>query len=105
MDLKYGIPITRIKVTDIPVKNLFIKAVGNISADNKITALKFENKPGVVLNPNYWLAGVDYEDKNVNESKATNDDEPNSLKYDTEQDEKVYAEGHCKRSRRICRHT
>ena len=75
-----------------------------MSADNKITTLKFENKSGVLLHPNYWLSGVDYEDKNVNENKDTNDDEQNSHKYDTKQDERVDAEGHCKRSRRICRH-
>ena len=31
-----------------------------MAADNKITTLKFENKLGVLLHPNYWLAGVDY---------------------------------------------
>ena len=34
-----------------------------MAADNKTTTLKFENKSGVLLNPNYWLVGVDYEDK------------------------------------------
>ena len=35
-----------------------------MAADNKITTLKFENKLGVLLHPNYWLAGVDYKEKN-----------------------------------------
>ena len=74
MDLKYGLPITRRKVTDIQVKKLFIKAVGNMVADNKITTIKFENKSGVLLHPNYWLAGVDYKTKNTNDSEDTNDD-------------------------------
>ena len=86
LDLKSGLPITRGKVTDTPVKNLVIKSVGNMAADIKITTLTFENKSGVLLNPNYWLAGVDYEDKNVNESEDTNDDEKHSHKDDISQD-------------------
>ena len=43
-------------------------------ADNKITTIKFENKSGVLLHPNYWLAGVDYKTKNTNDSEDTNDD-------------------------------
>ena len=49
----------------------------NILSDNKITTLKFENKSGVLLHPIYWLTGVDYEDKNANESKDINYDEKN----------------------------
>ena len=41
LDLKPGLPITRRKVTDILVKKMVIKAVGNMAADNKITTLKF----------------------------------------------------------------
>ena len=63
MDLKSGLPITRRKFTDIQVKNLVIKSVGNMAADNKTTTLKFENKSGVFLNPNYWLTEVYYKYK------------------------------------------
>ena len=97
MDLKSGLTITRIKVTDIPVQNL--------AADNKLTTLKFENKSGVLLHPNYCLAGVDYEDKNANKSDDTNNDEQNSQKDDIKQDEIVNAEEHCKLCRIICRNT
>ena len=48
---------------------------------------------------------VDYEDKNANESKDTNDDEKNYHTDDIEQYERVYASEHCKWSRRICKHT
>ena len=68
---------TRRKVTDIPVNNLVIKVVGNMAADNKITILKFENKSGVLLYPNYWVSGVDYEEKNANKIKYINNDEQN----------------------------
>ena len=67
-----------------------------MAADNKITTLKFENKSGVLLNPNYWLVGVDYEDKNANESEDMHDDEQSSYKDDIKQDERVDAEKHCK---------
>ena len=71
---KYGLTITRRKGTGIPVKTLVIKAMGNMAADNKIIVLHFENKSGVLLYTNYWLAGVDYEDKNSNESRYINYD-------------------------------
>ena len=43
LDLKYGLPITRRKVTDTPVENLVIKAVVNMATDNKTPTLKFKN--------------------------------------------------------------
>ena len=51
-----------------------------MEADNKVTTLKFENKSGVLLHPNYCLVGVDYEDKNANESEDTNNDKKNHTK-------------------------
>ena len=44
------------------------------------------------LNPNYWLAGLDYEYKNENESEDKNNDEQNSHKDDIKQDEGVGVE-------------
>ena len=57
--------------------------MGNTAADNTISTIKFENKSGVLLHTNYWLAGVDYEDKNSNEREDKNNDEQNSHKDDT----------------------
>ena len=74
MNLKSVLPITRRKVTNIPVKNMVIKAMVNMTEDNKITTFKFENKAVVLLNPTYWLAGVDHEDKNANEIEDRNYD-------------------------------
>ena len=64
MDFKSGLPVTQRKVTDIPVNDLVTKAAKKMAADDKMTKLKFENKSGVLLHPNGWLIGVDYEDKN-----------------------------------------
>ena len=104
LDLKYGLTITRIKFTDIPVKKMVIKSVGNMAAENKITTLKLENKSGVLLYPNYWMAGVHYEDKNTNEIKDIHNDEQSSWKDDIEQDERMYAEEHCKWDKIISKH-
>ena len=46
-----------------------------MSSENKITTLNFENRSGVLLNPNYWMAEVDHEDKNTSEIEDINDDE------------------------------
>ena len=53
-----------------------------MAADNKTTTLKFEIKSGVLSHDNYWLVGVDYEDKNENESEDINDNEKNSHRDD-----------------------
>ena len=67
-----------------------------MAAENKITTLKFEKKSGVLLHSNYWLAGVDNEDKNANESEDINYGENNSHKDDIKQDKIVDAEEHFK---------
>ena len=63
LDFKSGIPITRIQVTDIPVKKMVIKAVHLDDTANKIITLKFQNNSGVSLHPNYCMSGVDCEYK------------------------------------------
>ena len=78
VDFKYRLPITRRKFAYIPVKTLVIKSVDDMVANNKITPIKFKNKSGLLLYPNYWLSGVYYEDKDANESEDINDDEKNT---------------------------
>ena len=53
MDFKSGIPVTIIKVTDIPVNNLVIKSMQKMASDDKIETLKFEINSVVLLHPNY----------------------------------------------------
>ena len=48
-----------------------------MAADNKIITLKFENKSGVLLNIEYCLTGLHYEDINANENDDIHDDEKN----------------------------
>ena len=74
---KSRLPISRRNITDIPIKYLVIKAVGNMTEDNKIATLKLENKSGLLFHPNYWLIVVDYEDKNSNGSEDINNNEKN----------------------------
>ena len=64
MYFKYVIPITRRKVTDITSKKLAVGAVQKMAAGNKSMHPIFLNKAGVLLHPNDFLSGVDYEDKN-----------------------------------------
>ena len=59
----------------------------------------------MLLHPNYWLVVSDYEDKNVNKIKDIKNYEQDSYKYEIKQDERVDAEEHCKRNRRIFRYT
>ena len=103
--LKYGIPVTRIKVTEIKVNILVIKSVDKVAEEDKIVTQNFDNKLLVLLYTNDCLAGVNYEDTNLSKSEDTNDDEQNSHKYDMEKYERVDAEERCKRIRRICRNT
>ena len=45
-----------------------------MASDNENRTFMFEKKSRVLFYPNYWLAGVDYEDKNSNESRYINYD-------------------------------
>ena len=42
-----------------------------MASDNENRTFMFEKKSRVLFYPNYWLAGVDYEDKNANEREYT----------------------------------
>ena len=44
-----------------------------MSAEDKIMTFKFENRSGMLLHTNDWLAGVDYEDENENKDKNINE--------------------------------
>ena len=90
MDLKSGLPINRRNVTDIPAKNLVIIAMDKLEEDNKIATLNIENKSVALINPNYQLEGMNYEDKNKNESEDIHNYEQNSQKHDIKQYERVY---------------
>ena len=75
MDFEYGLPITRRKVTEIPVNYLVIKDMEKMAEDNKIMTIKFLNKSGVLLHHNNCLKVVYYEDKHANGNEDINYDE------------------------------
>ena len=50
----------------------------------------------MLLNTNYWLAGVAYEDKIANKSEDKKDDEQNSHKDDINTDKRMALEEQCK---------
>ena len=91
MDLKSELPINRRKVTEITVRHLVVKAEEKMAADDKVMTLKFENKPGVLLNTHDLMEGVDYKDKHSNGNKDINDDEQIEQEYEIKQDERVDA--------------
>ena len=90
MYLKYVLPVTRRKVTYIPVNNLVVTAVDKMASDNKMMTLKFENKSCVLLHTNDCLLGLEYEDKNANK-KHIYDDEKNAHKSHIKKYERVNA--------------
>ena len=51
-----------------------------MSAEDKIMTLKFENRSGMLLHTNDWLAGVYYEDENENKNKNINENERMQMK-------------------------
>ena len=51
-----------------------------MSAEDKIMTFKFENRSGMLLHTNDWLAGVDYEDSNENKDKNINGNERMQMK-------------------------
>ena len=79
MDLTSGLVITRANVTEIPVTDLVIKAVEKMGYDHSFptTGLKFTNRQGQIYLDNDWIAGVDYDEYEDEESPEDPEDEEN----------------------------
>jgi hypothetical protein len=83
MDLNSGQVITRNIVNEIPVTDVVIKAVKTMAYDQGFESMKFKNRNGVFLKNTDWIAGVDYEEDDIEED----DDEDAPYRYEAEQDE------------------
>jgi hypothetical protein len=79
-DLNSGRVITRARVTQIPVKDVVIKAIERIAEDQGFKSLKFKNRKGTIFHDADWIAGVDY-DENIQQ------EEDNNKAYDKEENE------------------
>ena len=69
MNLETGRVNKVIKVTRLPITDHVIAAVNAMAAEQGVTSLKIESRNKVPLFPADWIAGVDYEDEDLeNES-------------------------------------
>ena len=58
---------------EIPIPREIIKHAEELAARYKFKYLKFNNRAGVIYD-NDWIAGVEYENKNVNFSEGDQED-------------------------------
>ena len=65
MDLNSGQVITRNIVHEIPVTDVVIKAVETMAYDQGFKSMKFKNRNGIVFFDTDWIAGVDYEEDDM----------------------------------------
>jgi hypothetical protein len=77
IDLNSGHLIPRNIVHEIPVTNVVIKAVKNMTYQQGFKSLKFKNRNIVIYHNANWIAGVDYYDPDY-------DDDPNDIKNEDE---------------------
>ena len=108
MDLNSGRPMTRRKVTQLPVTPSVIKAVEAMAAKQGMKSLKFKNRHKVIFHPADWIAGVDYTDNDDDENNNNNwrngnrfealadddDDDSNDddYEYDDDEEQELYDE-------------
>ena len=85
MNLQTGKVITRNVVTEFPVTDLVIKAVETMAEEQGIKTLKITRRNKVPLFPADWIAGVDYEG-DQNENTENNDDEDDDYQENDEYD-------------------
>jgi hypothetical protein len=84
MDLNSGQLTSRSIVHEIPVIDVFIKAVKNMAYQQGFKSLKFKNRNGVIYHDADWIVGVDYDDPDDYDI----DDIENEIEdYDNEEDE------------------
>jgi hypothetical protein len=83
-DLNSGRVITWVRVTQIPVTDVVIKAIERIAEDQGFKSLKFQNCKGAIFQDADWIAVVDYDeniqqeddyDKDYNEEDNEDPDE------------------------------
>jgi hypothetical protein len=65
MDLNSGQVITQNIVHEIPVTDVVIKAVKIMAYKQGFKSMKFKNRNGVVFFDTDWIAGVDYEEDDI----------------------------------------
>jgi hypothetical protein len=85
MGLNSGQVITRNIVHEIPVTDVVINAVKTIAHDQGFKSMKFKNRKGVIFFDTDWIAGVDYEEDDIED----NDDEDAPYRYEAKQDENM----------------
>jgi hypothetical protein len=85
MDLDSGQVITRNIVHGIPVTDVVIKAVETMAYEQGFKNMKFKNRNGVVFFDTDWIAGVDYEEDDIEDDG----DEDAPYRYEAEQDENM----------------
>jgi hypothetical protein len=88
-DLSSGRVITRARVTQIPVRDVVVKAIKRIADNQGFKSLKFKNRKGAILHNADWIAGMDY-DENIQQEddyneaydKENNEDPDEDIKDD-----------------------
>ena len=76
MDLRTGRETTRFgKIDVLPVTDLIIKRVEAMAAKQGIKSLKIQNRTKSAFYPADWIAGVDYEDANIQDDEESDDED------------------------------
>jgi hypothetical protein len=88
LDLNSGRVIKRARVTQIPIRDVVIKAIEQIAKDQGFKTLKFKNRKGTIYHDADWIAGVDY-DKNIQQDSQDNEASEDDENKNQEEDENI----------------
>ena len=87
MDLHTGARFTTHKVTVLPVTEVVIKAVNALGKKQGKKGLKFENRHGIIMQDADWIAGVDGEYNQSEESNSESDSSSDSDESESDESE------------------
>ena len=82
MNLNTGRAINARKLASLPVTDLVIHTVKATAERDGIECLKFENKEGIPIHPNDWIAGVDHDHPQHHDNWLKNQEEEEELSED-----------------------
>jgi hypothetical protein len=85
-DLNLNRVIPQVRVSQIPVTDMVIKAIEQIAEDKGFKSLKFKNRKGTIFHNADWIAGVDYDENIQQDADDNNGDQEQEKDIDEEYD-------------------
>ena len=86
LNLATGQVIVRPKVQELPITNIIIEAVNQLTTKDRIKSMKFSTIDGLPFEDPAWIAGVDGKESDDNDNKSYSNESDSDTKSDSDLD-------------------